>query len=160
MQDVIIIGAGPCGLSAAIECQRRGLSTRIIEKHCIVHSIFLYPTHMQFFSTAELLEIGDVPFPSSNEKPYRYEALAYYRKVASHYGLEISQYEEALSVEKKRTKPLSSIRRTAPESITATKRATSSSRPVTSTIPTTSAFRGKSWTRSRIISAKPIPTAA
>lgn len=101
MQDVIIIGAGPCGLSAAIECQRRGLSTRIIEKHCIVHSIFLYPTHMQFFSTAELLEIGDVPFPSSNEKPYRYEALAYYRKVASHYGLEISQYEEALSVEKK-----------------------------------------------------------
>ncbi|GIO29883.1 MULTISPECIES: YpdA family putative bacillithiol disulfide reductase [Paenibacillus] len=101
MQDVIIIGAGPCGLSAAIECQRKGLSTRIIEKHCIVHSIFLYPTHMQFFSTAELLEIGDIPFPSSNEKPFRYEALAYYRKVASHYGLEISQYEEALTVEKK-----------------------------------------------------------
>ncbi|GIP27264.1 hypothetical protein J23TS9_23940 [Paenibacillus sp. J23TS9] len=101
MQDVIIIGAGPCGLSAAIECERRGLSTRIIEKHCLVHSIFLYPTHMQFFSTAEMLEIGDIPFPTSNEKPFRYEALAYYRKVAEHYDLAISQYEEALSLERK-----------------------------------------------------------
>ncbi|MCM2997492.1 MULTISPECIES: YpdA family putative bacillithiol disulfide reductase [Paenibacillus] len=100
MQDVIIIGAGPCGLSAAIECGRRGLSTHIIEKHCLVHSIYLYPTHMQFFSTAELLEIGDVPFPSPNEKPFRYEALSYYRKVADHYDLSISQYEEALSVER------------------------------------------------------------
>lgn len=101
MQDVIIIGAGPCGLSAAIECGRRGLSTHIIEKHCLVHSIYLYPTHMQFFSTAELLEIGDVPFPSPNEKPFRYEALSYYRKVADHYNLSISQYEEALSVERR-----------------------------------------------------------
>ncbi|OZB97907.1 YpdA family putative bacillithiol disulfide reductase [Paenibacillus sp. XY044] len=100
MQDVIIIGAGPCGLSAAIECGRRGLSTQIIEKHCLVHSIYLYPTHMQFFSTAELLEIGDVPFPSPNDKPFRYEALSYYRKVADHYHLSISQYEEALSVER------------------------------------------------------------
>ncbi|BFH63748.1 YpdA family putative bacillithiol disulfide reductase [Paenibacillus azoreducens] len=99
MQDVIIIGAGPCGLSAAIECERRGLSTHIIEKHSLVHSIYLYPTHMQFFSTAELLEIGDIPFPSPNEKPFRYEALSYYRKVADHYNLSISQYEEAVSVE-------------------------------------------------------------
>lgn len=101
MQDVIIIGAGPCGLSAAIECGRRGLSTQIIEKHCLVHSIFLYPTHMQFFSTAEMLEIGDIPFPSPNEKPFRYEALSYYRKVVDHYKLSISQYEEAVSVERK-----------------------------------------------------------
>ncbi|GAB6989026.1 YpdA family putative bacillithiol disulfide reductase [Paenibacillus pini] len=100
MQDVIIIGAGPCGLSAAIECGRRGLTTRIIEKHCLVHSIFLYPTHMQFFSTAELLEIGDIPFPTPNDKPFRYEALSYYRKVAEHYNLSISQYEEAVSVER------------------------------------------------------------
>ncbi|QDH22942.1 YpdA family putative bacillithiol disulfide reductase [Saccharibacillus brassicae] len=97
-EDVLIIGAGPCGLSAAIECGRRGLSVRIIEKHNVVHSIYLYPTNMQFFSTAELLEIGEVPFTSPNEKPFRHEALAYYRKVASHYDLRISSYEEATSV--------------------------------------------------------------
>ncbi|WP_172200277.1 YpdA family putative bacillithiol disulfide reductase [Saccharibacillus qingshengii] len=97
-EDVLIIGAGPCGLSAAIECGRRGLSVRIIEKHNVVHSIYLYPTNMQFFSTAELLEIGEVPFTSPNEKPFRHEALAYYRKVAGHYDLRISPYEEALSV--------------------------------------------------------------
>ncbi|MEJ8302630.1 YpdA family putative bacillithiol disulfide reductase [Saccharibacillus sacchari] len=97
-EDVLIIGAGPCGLSAAIECGRRGLSVRIIEKHNVVHSIYLYPTNMQFFSTAELLEIGDVPFTSPNEKPFRHEALAYYRKVADRYNLRISSYEEALAI--------------------------------------------------------------
>ncbi|MGF7050482.1 thioredoxin reductase (NADPH) [Paenibacillus sp. DS2015] len=100
MQDVIIIGAGPCGLSAAIECNRRGLSTHIIEKHHIVRSIYLYPTYMQFFSTAELLEIGDIPFTTPNDKPFRHEALSYYRKVASHYQLNITSYEEAYSIEK------------------------------------------------------------
>ncbi|OAB35729.1 hypothetical protein PMSD_12025 [Paenibacillus macquariensis subsp. defensor] len=100
MQDVIIIGAGPCGLSAAIECNRRGLTTHIIEKHHIVRSIYLYPTYMQFFSTAELLEIGDVPFSTPNDKPYRHEALSYYRKVASHYNLNITSYEEAISIER------------------------------------------------------------
>ncbi|OAB45021.1 YpdA family putative bacillithiol disulfide reductase [Paenibacillus antarcticus] len=100
MQDVIIIGAGPCGLSAAIECNRRGLTTHIIEKHHIVRSIYLYPTYMQFFSTAELLEIGDVPFSSPNDKPFRHEALSYYRKVASHYNLNITSYEEAVSIER------------------------------------------------------------
>lgn len=100
MQDVIIIGAGPCGLSAAIECNRRGLSTHIIEKHHIVRSIYLYPTYMQFFSTAELLEIGDIPFATPNDKPFRHEALSYYRKVASHYNLNITSYEEAVSIER------------------------------------------------------------
>ncbi|WP_106765964.1 YpdA family putative bacillithiol disulfide reductase [Paenibacillus faecalis] len=100
MQDVLIIGAGPCGLSAAIECNKRGLSSEIIDKHNIVHSIFLYPTHMQFFSTAEMLEIGNIPFSTSNDKPYRDEALAYYRKVAEHYNLSLSPYEEATSIEK------------------------------------------------------------
>jgi thioredoxin reductase (NADPH) len=99
MKDVIIIGAGPCGLSAAIECQRQGLSSLIIEKSFIVHSIYLYPTNMQFFSTAELLEIGDVPFTSTNDKPYRHEALVYYRRAAKQYGLEIAAYEEASSIE-------------------------------------------------------------
>ncbi|HEY2492667.1 MAG TPA: YpdA family putative bacillithiol disulfide reductase [Paenibacillus sp.] len=100
MQDVIIIGAGPCGLSAAIECNRRGLSTHIIEKHHIVRSIYLYPTYMQFFSTAELLEIGDIPFATPNDKPFRHEALSYYRKVASHYQLNITSYEEAFSIKR------------------------------------------------------------
>ncbi|QSF42751.1 YpdA family putative bacillithiol disulfide reductase [Paenibacillus tianjinensis] len=101
MKDVIIIGAGPCGLSAAIECQRQGLSSLIIEKNFIVHSIFLYPTSMQFFSTTALLEIGDVPFTSPNDKPFRHEALVYYRRAAEQHGLEIAAYEEALSVERK-----------------------------------------------------------
>jgi thioredoxin reductase (NADPH) len=98
MKDVIIIGAGPCGLSAAIECQRQGLSSLIIEKNFIVHSIYLYPTNMQFFSTTPLLEIGDVPFTSPNDKPYRHEALVYYRRAAAQHGLDIAAYEEALSV--------------------------------------------------------------
>lgn len=98
MKDVIIIGAGPCGLSAAIECQRQGLSTLIIEKNFIVHSIYLYPTNMQFFSTAPLLEIGDVPFTSPNDKPYRHEALVYYRRAAAQHNLDIAAYEEALAV--------------------------------------------------------------
>jgi thioredoxin reductase (NADPH) len=100
MKDVIIIGAGPCGLSAAMECQRQGLSSLIIEKNFIVHSIYLYPTSMQFFSTTSLLEIGDVPFTSPNDKPYRHEALVYYRRAAEQHGLKIAAYEEALSVER------------------------------------------------------------
>ncbi|WP_379126781.1 YpdA family putative bacillithiol disulfide reductase [Paenibacillus sp. sgz500958] len=99
MEDVIIIGAGPCGLSAAIECQRRGLTSLVIEKNFIVHSIYLYPVHMQFFSTTELLEIGDVPFTSPHEKPYRHEALVYYRRAAELHQLRIASYEEALKVE-------------------------------------------------------------
>ncbi|AZK47690.1 YpdA family putative bacillithiol disulfide reductase [Paenibacillus lentus] len=98
MQDVIIIGAGPCGLSAAIECQKRGLHVLVLEKHCLVHSIYSYPTHMQFFSTPELLEIGDIPFTTPNEKPFRHEALAYYRGVSRHYNLHIASYEEATEI--------------------------------------------------------------
>ncbi|MNH79534.1 Ferredoxin--NADP reductase [compost metagenome] len=100
MEDVVIIGAGPCGLSAAIECQLQGLSVRVIEKYNIVHSIYLYPTHMQFFSTSELLEIGDIPFVTPGDKPFRHEALAYYRRVASHYNLQVNCYEEALSIDR------------------------------------------------------------
>lgn len=100
MQDVMIIGAGPCGLSAAIECQRRGLHTLVLEKNCVVHSIYSYPTHMQFFSTAELLEIGDIPFVSPNDKPFRHEALAYYRRVSEHYKVPVAAYEEATRIER------------------------------------------------------------
>jgi thioredoxin reductase (NADPH) len=100
LEDVIVIGAGPCGLSAAIELQRIGLSPLLIEKNCIVHSIYLYPTHLQFFSTPELLEIGDYPFTTPNEKPNRQEALVYYRQVALRENLRIHSYEEVTEIEK------------------------------------------------------------
>src|ERR1700755_371805 len=79
--DVIIIGAGPSGLATAIECRRRGLSALNIDKGCVVNSLFNYPTNMTFFTTPELLEIGDIPMTSLNEKPVREEALKYSRRV-------------------------------------------------------------------------------
>ncbi len=82
MYDVIIIGAGPCGLSAAIECDKKGLSSLIIEKENIVNAIYRYPTHQTFFSTSERLEIGEVPFITEERKPRRNQALVYYRMVA------------------------------------------------------------------------------
>jgi thioredoxin reductase (NADPH) len=101
LQDVIVIGAGPCGLSAAIETQREGLTTLLIEKYNLVHSIYLYPTHLEFFSTPELLEIGGYPFNTPNEKPTRQEALVYYRNVALREKLQIKAYEEATAIDKK-----------------------------------------------------------
>ncbi|RKP53237.1 YpdA family putative bacillithiol disulfide reductase [Cohnella endophytica] len=100
MEQAIIIGAGPCGLSAALELQAVGIEPLLIEKHAVVHSIFQYPTYMQFFSTAEFLEIGGIPFTCPNEKPYRLEALHYYRDVALRRKLRIKAYEEASSIEK------------------------------------------------------------
>jgi thioredoxin reductase (NADPH) len=91
--DVIVIGAGPTGLACGIELQWRGLSTMLLEKGCVCNSIYHYPTHMVFFTTPELLEIGDIPMTSLNEKPNRTEALKYYRRVAEHYKLNIHQYE-------------------------------------------------------------------
>ncbi len=98
MEQVIIIGAGPCGLSAAVECKRRGLDPLIIEKGCIVNSIYHFPTHMLFFSTPSLIEIGDIPFTTVHEKPTKQEALTYYRLVAQHYQLRIHTYENVESV--------------------------------------------------------------
>lgn len=99
MHDVIIIGAGPCGLSAAMECRKLGLTALVVEKSCMVHSIFLYPSQMQFFSTPELLEIGGIPFITPHDKPFRHEALVYYRKAAEAHRLEVVPYEEATAVE-------------------------------------------------------------
>ncbi|MNI19735.1 Thioredoxin reductase [compost metagenome] len=98
MEHVIVIGAGPCGLSAAVELQRAGLTPLLIEKNCLVHSIYLYPTNLQFFSTAELLEIGGIPFTTTQEKPSRNEALVYYRNVAIREKLRIHAYEEVVEV--------------------------------------------------------------
>jgi len=90
--DVLIIGAGPTGLSCAIEAQRAGLRTVLVDKGCVCNSLFHYPSHMTFFTTSELLEIGEIPFPSPHAKPGRNEALEYYRHVAAHYKLDIRQY--------------------------------------------------------------------
>jgi thioredoxin reductase (NADPH) len=91
--DALVVGAGPTGLACGIELQTRGVRTVLIEKGCVVNSIYHYPTHMTFFTTPELLEIGNIPMTSLNEKPNRTEALKYYRRVADHYKLDIRQYE-------------------------------------------------------------------
>lgn len=96
--DVIVIGAGPTGLACGIELKKRGVSAVLIDKGCVVNSIYHYPTNMVFFTTPELLEIGGIPMTSLNEKPGRTEALKYYRRVADHYRLNIHQYEKVLSV--------------------------------------------------------------
>src|SRR5882762_5436520 len=97
--DVLVVGAGPTGLACAIEAQRVGLNTVLVDKGCLCNSLFHYPSNMTFFTTPELLEIGDIPFPSPNQKPNRDEALEYYRKVADHYQLDVRQYETVLRVE-------------------------------------------------------------
>jgi thioredoxin reductase (NADPH) len=89
---VVIVGAGPTGLACGIELKRRGVDAILLEKGCVVNSLYNYPNNMVFFTTPELLEIGDIPMTSLNEKPVRGEALKYYRRVANHYGLDIRQY--------------------------------------------------------------------
>ena len=96
--DVLVVGAGPTGLACAIETQRAGLRTVLIDKGCLCNSLFHYPSGMTFFTTPELLEIGDMPFSSPNQKPSRNEALEYYRKVADHYRLELRQYQTVSSL--------------------------------------------------------------
>jgi thioredoxin reductase (NADPH) len=97
-EKVIIIGGGPCGMSAAIELKKQGIEPLIIEKGNIVNSIYHYPTHQTFFSSSEKLEIGQIPFISERQKPVRNEALAYYRAVAEREELRINAYERVLQV--------------------------------------------------------------
>jgi thioredoxin reductase (NADPH) len=96
--DVLVIGAGPTGMACAIEAQRAGFRSMLVDKGCLCNSLFHYPSHMTFFTTSELLEIGDIPFPSPNAKPSRNEALEYYRKVAEHYQLDVRAYHRVESV--------------------------------------------------------------
>src|SRR3984957_19240024 len=91
--DVLVIGAGPTGLACAIEAQKIGLTVIVVDKGCLVNSLFHYPPKMVFFTTPELLEIGDIPFTTALQKPTREEALEYYRKVSEHYKLDVRQYE-------------------------------------------------------------------
>src|ERR1700734_941719 len=97
--DVLVVGAGPTGLACAIEAQRAGLRTVLVDKGCLCNSLFDYPSNMTFFTTPELLEIGDMPFSSPNQKPTRQEALEYYRKVAEFYKPDVRQYEPVLKIE-------------------------------------------------------------
>ena len=97
--DIAIVGAGPTGLATAIEAQRRGLKYAVFDKGCITNSILGFPSHMVFFTTPELLEIGGMPLISEREKPSRNEALKYYRKVVQALGLKVRQFEEVRKIE-------------------------------------------------------------
>jgi thioredoxin reductase (NADPH) len=98
MEDVIIVGGGPCGLAAAIAIKEIGMNPLIIEKGNIVNSIYHYPTHQTFFSTSEKLEIGDMPFVTEEYKPKRNQALVYYREVSKRKKLRVNSFEKVLKI--------------------------------------------------------------
>ena len=100
MTDLIIVGAGPIGLEAAIRAQRAGLTARVLEKGGLVDAIYRYPTYMTFFTTSERLEIGDHPLVTATDKPTRKEALAYYRKAAAAEALDVTPFHEVTAVRK------------------------------------------------------------
>ena len=97
--DVIVVGAGPTGLACAIEARRAGMRPLVLDKGCLCNSLFHYPVNMTFFTTAERMEIGDLPMTLGGSKPTRVEALKYYRRAAEHYGLELRLYERLERIE-------------------------------------------------------------
>src|SRR5882724_11744597 len=100
MLDILIIGGGPIGLACALSAQKAGLSYIIVEKGCLVNSLYNYPATMTFFSTSELLEIGGIPFVTISNKPKRAEALEYYRRVAFSNHLKVNLFEEVTGIER------------------------------------------------------------
>ena len=98
MLDILIIGGGPIGIACALHAQRAGLNYQVVEKGCLVNSLYNYPSTMTFFSTSELLEIGGIPFVTVHNKPNRAEALEYYRRVTVSNQLKVNLFEEVLSV--------------------------------------------------------------
>ncbi len=99
VHEIAVIGAGPCGLGVGVAASRAGIECVLFDRGCITRSIAGFPTYMTFFSTAERLELGDVPFISTGPRPTRHEALAYYRAVARHFRLDVRQYEEVVAIE-------------------------------------------------------------
>jgi len=97
--DVIIIGGGPIGIACALEAEKKDLSYLILEKGCLVNSLYHYPTNMTFFSTSEKLELNDIPFISNNPKPRKAEALEYYRRIATSNKININLFEKVTKVE-------------------------------------------------------------
>src|SRR5213593_2185198 len=100
VRDLLIVGAGPSGLSAAIAARQRGLDYQVLEQGVLVNSIYRFPPQMVFFTTAELLEIGGLPFVTPYDKPTRAEALKYYRRVVDTYDLQIAYKETVVSIER------------------------------------------------------------
>jgi thioredoxin reductase (NADPH) len=98
MLDILIIGGGPIGIACGLKAQKAGLSFVIVEKGCLVNSLYNYPATMTFFSTSEKLEIGGIPFVTVNNKPNRAEALEYYRRVATSNHLPINLFEEVTAI--------------------------------------------------------------
>src|SRR3982751_6783955 len=98
--DLLIVGAGPCGLAAAISAQRAGLRARVLDANCVVSTITQYPYYVSFFSTAEKLSLGGIPFVVSTEKPTRRDGLAYYRAIVRHFKLDVHQYERVTRLER------------------------------------------------------------
>src|SRR5215211_1747564 len=98
--DLLIVGAGPCGLAAAISAQRAGLRARVLDAGAVVSTITQYPYYVKFFSTAEKLALGGMPFLVADDKPTRREGLAYYRAVVRHFGLDVHQYERVSRLER------------------------------------------------------------
>jgi thioredoxin reductase (NADPH) len=96
--DILVIGAGPCGLAVGVAAKKAGLSCVLLDRRTIVSTIERYPLSMTFFSTPERIEIGEVPFIASHEKPTRRDGLIYYRRVAEHYGLDVRPSEEVVDV--------------------------------------------------------------
>src|SRR5690349_6880908 len=97
--ELIVVGAGPCGIAVGTAAKRAGLSCALLDKGPLTASLVEYPYYMTFFSTAVLLEVGGVPFTIPEPKPTRREALAYYRKVVDHWRLDVRQYEEVVAVD-------------------------------------------------------------
>jgi thioredoxin reductase (NADPH) len=100
MLDLLIVGAGPCGLAAAISAQRAGLSARVFDAGPVVSTITQYPYYVSFFSTAEKLSLGGVPFVVATDKPSRRDGLAYYRAIVRHFKLDVRQYERVVSLDR------------------------------------------------------------
>jgi thioredoxin reductase (NADPH) len=96
--DLLVIGAGPCGLAVGVAARQAGVPCVLLDRRTIVSTIERYPLSMTFFSTPERIEIGDVPFIASHEKPNRRDGLIYYRRVAEHYGLDVRPGEDVVSV--------------------------------------------------------------